>query len=233
VLEDPTDAILGAAARLFGELGVAGTTMSRIAVEVGLRQSSLYYYVRSREEVVAALMERANVVPLALAKEIASGPGSVPCQLFLFIKGDVEALCALPFDINEVHRIAAREPALFATYWNERRTLERRLAALVRRGVDEASLRSVEPRMVALTIMGNDEGVQNWYRGMPSTRTIMGAKLSGAAKPPTRPPPRPRPAYGAAKVARSMAELTVAGLLAPGFRLAKVIEEADRIAAHH
>ena len=27
-----------------------------------------------------------------------------------FVKGDVEALCALPFDINEVHRIAARDP---------------------------------------------------------------------------------------------------------------------------
>ena len=75
-------------------------------------------------------MERANVVPLALAKEIAAGPGSVPCQLLLFIRGDVEALCALPFDINEVHRIAAREPSLFATYWDERRTLERRLPPL-------------------------------------------------------------------------------------------------------
>src|SRR5256885_98881 len=64
VLGDPTDEILGAAARLFGERGVAGTSMSLIAREVGLKQSSLYYYFRSRDETVLALMRRANVVPL-------------------------------------------------------------------------------------------------------------------------------------------------------------------------
>ncbi|HKY13403.1 MAG TPA: helix-turn-helix domain-containing protein, partial [Microthrixaceae bacterium] len=61
---DPTDEILATAGRLFAELGVAGTTMSRLASEVGLKQSSLYYYFRNRDEVVAALVSRANVVPL-------------------------------------------------------------------------------------------------------------------------------------------------------------------------
>src|ERR1700710_2236584 len=67
---DPPDEILRAAATLFGELGVAATTMSRLAAEVGLGQSSLYYYFRSRDEVVAALVAQANVVPLALVAEV-------------------------------------------------------------------------------------------------------------------------------------------------------------------
>ena len=119
---DPTDEILAAASRLFGELGVDGTTMSRIAAEVGLKQSSLYYYFRSKEEVVAALVARANVVP-ARADRRASPPTAAPApaQLYRFVRGDVEALCALPFDINEIHRIAARDRERFADYWNERR----------------------------------------------------------------------------------------------------------------
>ena len=54
------------AVRLFGELGIGGTSMARIATEAGLRQSSLYYYFHSKEEMLAALVARANVVPLEL-----------------------------------------------------------------------------------------------------------------------------------------------------------------------
>jgi TetR/AcrR family transcriptional regulator len=188
VVGDPTDEILGAAARLFGELGVNGTTMSRIASEVGLKQSSLYYHFHSRDEVVAALMARANVVPLELIDGVTATDEPVPDQLHRFVKGDVEALCALPFDINEVHRIAARDVDRFADYWSDRRRLERKLSALIRRGIDAGELRSVPPRLTALTIMANDEGVQNWFR------------LGTTTTP--------------AQIARHLADLTVAGLQA-------------------
>jgi TetR/AcrR family transcriptional regulator len=199
VVGDPTDEILAAAARLFGELGVGGTTMARIASEVGLRQASLYYYFRGRDEVAAALVARANVVPLELVERIEADGGSSPAKLFRFVRGDVEALCALPFDINEIHRMAARDRAGFASYWDERRRLEQRLARIVRAGVRAGDLRAVQPKLTALTIMANDEGVQNWYR------------LGTAAKP--------------SEIGRSLAELTVAGLLAPAVHLVDIVAE--------
>jgi TetR/AcrR family transcriptional regulator len=198
VTEDPTEAILAAAGRLFGSLGVGSTTMARLAAEVGLGQSSLYYYFRSREEVVAALVARANVVPLALIDAITADAGSVPSKLYRFVVGDVEALCALSFDINEIHRIAARERERFADYWRERRQLERRLGALVRTGVDAGELREVDPHVTALTIMANDEGTQNWYRLRPQ---------------------RPR------SVALALADITVGGLLPAAWPLADVVAE--------
>ena len=176
---DPTDEILRSAAALFGELGVAGTTMSRLAAEVGLGQSSLYYYFRSREEIVAALVARANVTSLDLVTRIAAEPGSAAERLGHFVRGDVEALCALPFDINEVHRIAARDRRGFAVYWRERSRLERRLAGIIRAGVTSGELRPVEPRLTALTIMANDEGVQNWFRlGTRRTPAEVGRALA-------------------------------------------------------
>jgi TetR/AcrR family transcriptional regulator len=199
VVGDPTDEILAAAARLFGELGVGGTTMARIAGEVGLRQASVYYYFRGRDEVAAALVARANVVPLELVARIEADGGSSPAQLHRFVRGDVEALCALPFDINEIHRIAARDRDGFAGYWDERTRLEQHLARIVRRGVRAGDLRAVKPRLTALTVMANDEGVQNWYR------------LGTAARP--------------ADIGRALADLTVAGLLAPRTTLADVVAE--------
>ncbi|HEU4841397.1 MAG TPA: hypothetical protein VFT09_08145, partial [Ilumatobacteraceae bacterium] len=74
------------------------------------------------------------------------------------------ALCSLPFDINEVHRYAARDRERFSTYWKERRTLQSTLAAIIQEGVDDGSLRAVNTRVAALTLMSNDEAVQNWFR---------------------------------------------------------------------
>ncbi|MEA2345830.1 MAG: hypothetical protein QOF63_3999 [Thermoanaerobaculia bacterium] len=188
VVGDPTDEILRAAAALFGELGVAGTTMSRLAAEVGLGQSSLYYYFRNRDEIVAALVARANVVSLDLVDQVAASDETPAGKLLRFVRGDVEALCALPFDINEVHRIAARDRERFAAYWQERARLTRRLTAIVQAGIDGGELRAVDANLTALTIMANDEGVQNWYR--------LGT--------------RRRPA----DIGQALAELTVGGLLA-------------------
>src|SRR3954464_8468936 len=120
VIGDPTEEILTAASRMFQQLGLESTTMSRLAAEVGLKQSSLYYYFPNRDAVLAALVAQANVVPLELVERIVAAGGSAGAQLYRFVRGDVEALCALPFDINEIHRVATRDRTRFAAYWRGR-----------------------------------------------------------------------------------------------------------------
>ena len=94
VVGDPTDAILAAASRLIGELGVGGTPMSRIASEVGLKQSSLYYYFRRKEEILAALVARANVVPLELMRTIAGRRRHAPAPSCTGSSGPMRPPCA-------------------------------------------------------------------------------------------------------------------------------------------
>lgn len=202
---DPSDEILAVASRLFRERGVMATTMSLIAREAGLQQSSLYYYFRRKEEVLAAIVARANVVPLELAARVQREGGSAAARLHRFIRGDVVALCRLPFDINEVHRYAARDIEGFDRYWRERATLERRVATMVRDGVRTVELRDVNPRLTALTIMSNDEAVQNWYR--------VG---TGARRDPLA-------------IGTFVADLTVGGLLASEAQVDAVREEATRL----
>ena len=170
MLGAPTNEILDAASRLFQERGLENTTMSRLAAEVGLKQSSLYYYFPNRDAVVAALVAQANVVPLELIDSIIANGGSAASKLYRFVCGDVQALCALPFDINEIHRVATRDRGRFADYWRERGKLERRLAALITQGTAAGEFRAVDARLTALTILSNDEGVQNWYRSGTSRR---------------------------------------------------------------
>ena len=177
--------------------------MSLLAAEVGLKQSSLYYYFPNRDAVVAALVARANVVPLELIDGIVARGGSAASSVYRFVRGDVEALCALPFDINEIHRVAMRDRGRFDQYWRERARLERRLAAVVRRGVAAGEFRPVDARLTALAIMSNDEGVQNWFR-------------LGTSR-------RPR------AIGEALAALVVSGLLAPGHALAAVEAEVSTL----
>lgn len=177
--------------------------MARLAAEVGLGQSSLYYYFRSREDVVAALVARANIVPLELIEAITGSEGTAAAKLHCFVCGDVESLCALPFDINEIHRIAARDRHRFEDYWRERSKLERRLSTLLTTGITSGELRTVDVRLTTLHVLAADEGTQNWYRLQASAR--------------------------APKVALALADLTVAGLLTPGGSLGDVREASVSI----
>ena len=200
---DVVDEILAAASRLIGQRGVGGTTMSRIAAEAGLRQPSLYYYFSRKEELLAALVGRANVVPLHLARALFGGNADAAVKLHRFVQEDVVALCRLPFDINEVHRIAARDQAEFADYWRERAQLQRLISRLVRDGVEAGSFRPVDPALTALTVLGTDEGVQNWFR------------VGGSHRP--------------AAIGAAVSDLVVGGLLNGADRLAEVRTAAGQL----
>ena len=142
------DEILAAASRLFGDHGVDGTTMAQIAAGAGLQQSSLYYYFRSKEEILAAIVAKANVVPLELVRRVRvtshrrrpSGCGascratSSPCA---HCRSTSTRCTASP------RGTGSASPA----YWRERRTLQSALAAIVREGIADGSLRAVEPRV--------------------------------------------------------------------------------------
>jgi TetR/AcrR family transcriptional regulator len=211
---DPRREIVAAASQLFTERGVAGTTMAEIARRCGLQQPSLYYYFRSKGELLDEIVGEANRAPLELVARVRAAGGSPAVQLYRVIRSDVAALCALPYDLNEIHRLAARDPDAFARYWNERDHLVDELAAIVAEGVERKELRSVDPRLTALTLMSNDEGTQNWLR------------VAGRDGAPVQTSAAEHHAVGA-----FLADLTVRGLLVAPRDLDRVRRNADALDA--
>jgi TetR/AcrR family transcriptional regulator, cholesterol catabolism regulator len=51
------EAIIEAASRVFAEKGFSGATLDQIGEQVGLSKGSLYYYVNSKEELIANVLE--------------------------------------------------------------------------------------------------------------------------------------------------------------------------------
>ena len=168
VVGDPTDEILAAASRLFGERGVErhdDVAASPPRSGCSSRRSTTTSAARRRSS------PRSWPGPTSCRSSWSSGSqrraaARPPCALFRFVRGDVDALCALPFDINEVHRDRGPRPrALRRATGRSAAACERRLAVdRPRRASATASCATSTPGSTALTIMSNDEGVQNWYR---------------------------------------------------------------------
>ncbi len=161
---DPREAIVAAASALFAAAGVEAVTMAQIAEQAGLKQSSIYYWFRSKSEILVNILERVNRIPLDIVQRELAAEGPVPERLYRLVREDVLALCGFPFDINEIHRMAGRAPADFAAYFAERARLDDEVEALVAEGVRRGELRVVDPALAARTLLANDEGTQHWFR---------------------------------------------------------------------
>src|SRR5688500_3199557 len=86
---EPRAHILATAARLFADKGIAGVSMLKIAQQSGLVQSSLYYWFRHKESIVAELLQQVNRLPLAYAKQLERAGGEPDVQLFRLVRFDV------------------------------------------------------------------------------------------------------------------------------------------------
>lgn len=174
---DVRDEIVRVASQLFAERGVQSVTMAEIAERAGLQQPSLYYYFRSKVDVLRHILADVNRVPLAIVERARSAGGPVAVRLYWLVYQDVLALCRFPFDINEVHRLSAGHPAEFERYWVERQLLNDEVEALIMAGIETGEFREVDARLAALTVLANDEATQNWLR------PVGGYRLAGRSDP--------------------------------------------------
>lgn len=213
---DPKEQILKSAALLFAERGIAEVSMLEIAEAAGLGQSSLYYWFRRKELIVAELLQQVNRLPLAYARQQRTSGESADVQLYRIVHFDVLNVCAFPLEITEVHRFARRDEAAFEVYWQERRELVRTLRRLIQDGMVSGCFRKVDASLTALTIIAQDESVQNWH----STAIDGKVRLASAADPALR--------YQDEQVADFVATQTLAGLLAAESKLDAVRRRAMR-----
>ncbi len=75
--------IIQAAARVFARRGFDGTSMKAIAEEAGLTDAALYYYFRSKREILDALWDVPELRPLGLDPERGDPPGLASLVAFV------------------------------------------------------------------------------------------------------------------------------------------------------
>jgi AcrR family transcriptional regulator len=155
--------ILVIAARLFRERGYLNTTMTQIARECGLGQSSLYYWFRQKEDILLGLLAL-NTVSLDFAEQVVSERGSPAVRLLRLLRLDILELCSSPIDICEVEVLAEQQPDVFVEFWTDTAALHRHMATLISDGVACGEFIECDAEFAALNICAAEEGVQRRYR---------------------------------------------------------------------
>ena len=157
--------ILAVSARLFREKGYRATTMDDIAYELNVTKPALYYYIKTKHDLLYAICESAVEQLIEGAKQIMSEEGSVEEKLKKLLTWHVSMFSAnsdmttvylaeeseLPEDKRRFIRDLSRE---YQDYYRQ----------LLQQGIDQDLFRDMEVPMVVRAISGMCNWLFDWYR---------------------------------------------------------------------
>jgi TetR/AcrR family transcriptional regulator len=150
------------AMRLFSKDGFAATSMSEIARQAGLKQSSLYYWFSSKEDILRECLEQ-NRTSLRIAQRIGSTQGDAAVQLFAILYNDATMLCEFPFDYYDLEKVANQQPEGFGEFFDTYEELFAQVRRVIEHGVRDGIFRSTDVSEASLCALAVDEGIQHRY----------------------------------------------------------------------
>jgi AcrR family transcriptional regulator len=153
------------ATRLFAERGFAGTNLQDIADAVGLTRSALYYYVKSKDELLARLVAEVTVVAAKDIAKVARHKEKTPSARLREI---VDHMVRHQGEQGERFRLLLRSEAdlpesIAESYAKNRRAVLRSLSEVIEQGVASGEFRPVTPEVAALGTLGIVNWVSWWY----------------------------------------------------------------------
>jgi AcrR family transcriptional regulator len=153
------------ATRLFAERGFAGTSLQDIADALGITRPALYYYVKSKDELLAKLVTEVTDGPLEELAELAARDDVDPVRK---LRGIVEIIVGRRVRQPERFRLLIRSEAelpseLTEAYDQSRRAVLKTISGVVDDGVRAGRFRPVDSRVAALGVLGMCNWVAWWF----------------------------------------------------------------------
>lgn len=153
------------ATRLFAQRGYSGTSFQDIADAVGLTRPALYHYVKSKEDLLARLVEEVTVVG---ATDIAAMAKRSELSATERVRDIVNRLARRQGEQGELFRLLLRSEAdlpdaVTESHDENRRAVLRSFTELIEQGITRGEFRPVTPRIAALSVIGTINWVAWWY----------------------------------------------------------------------
>ena len=157
--------VLDAAAELFEERGYQATTLQDVASRVQLLAPSLYYYIKTKEDLLFAVMQRAHQLGLSLITEPGELAGAdADTRLVSFIGRWMGG--TYPPQIRVVERdlrFLSDEHQAEVLGWRDR--MNHYVKGIVSQGIEEGAFdKSVEPGVAASTLFVVLNSTPMWFR---------------------------------------------------------------------
>jgi AcrR family transcriptional regulator len=178
--------ILIHSARLFAVHGFQGTSMRDISRATGVPLSGLYYYFRSKQELLYLIQNstfKFIIERLSTRLEYLHEPQA---RLRILVQNHIEYFLSHP---NEMKVLSHEEEALEPPYKDEIAAIKRRYYALARELFDAVAAQGLKPncnpRVAVLSLFGMMNWVYKWHNGKVDpnaeelTEEIVGIFLHG------------------------------------------------------
>ncbi len=155
------EAILKAAAALFATKGYERTSIRDIARAARMSVAGLYYYVRSKEELLYRICDRSfSVILDTLERELARTPDP-QARVRVLIRNHLEHFL---HHMNEIKVMTRELGALREPHATDIGALRRRYYAICRDVLAGLGSSVVSPRLAAMSLFGMINWIQMWYR---------------------------------------------------------------------
>ena len=155
--------ILRSAAAAFRRKGYHGTSMDDISRDLLMTKGSLYYYFRSKEEILYACHDRALRSVLGNLADIEARKLRPDAALHALIASHVEVMVNDLMASDMAIVVGALTPPLLRKVIAKRDRYEQGLRRVIERGIDEGIFIPCDPRLVAFAIFGTINWVSKWY----------------------------------------------------------------------
>jgi TetR/AcrR family transcriptional regulator, cholesterol catabolism regulator len=159
--------ILDVAAELFYQKGYANASVQDVADVVGILKGSLYYYIDSKDDLLARLIENIQTENLEMLDEIAAIPDLTPLdRLRLYVERQVLFNTRNVKGITVYYRDLDRLPAARRNrIVEERKRFETFVMDLVRAAQERGEIADgVDARVLTYCTYGTTNWLYTWYR---------------------------------------------------------------------
>jgi TetR/AcrR family transcriptional regulator, cholesterol catabolism regulator len=172
---DQEQRMINAAAQMFSEKGYDGTSIQDVADKLGLLKGSLYHYIKSKDDLLWAIVLRPHQYALALAQRVRSTEGSASERLTVFVRDYIGTLTKQHIFVSVyLHDINRLSPERRRRITRERTEFTGCVVDILTEGRDAGEFRAdLDPVLSSNVILGMMNSTFRWYRP--------GAKYSSAA----------------------------------------------------
>jgi TetR/AcrR family transcriptional regulator, cholesterol catabolism regulator len=158
--------IVDTSATVFAERGYHATSTTELCEANGIGKGALYYYIGSKEALLAAIHDRVMDEVMLGADRVSLAGGSPPEQLAMLGEELLDVIFRFPDHVWVfLHDYPALTGKNSESFRQRRRAYERRVEAVFERGMESGDFRNLDTRLAVTAWLGMHNYTYLWLRG--------------------------------------------------------------------
>jgi len=151
--------IIQAAIRVFSRKGIEAARMEEIAAEARMSIGGVYWYFKSKDDVVLAILDWLLEEDRRLMETMTQGRGTVKERLLTYTDDYLEGVVQYQPVLDELYSQASHNPEINRRIQEDYSAFRSALMRLIEQGLERGELKPVNVSVLALTIMALHDGM--------------------------------------------------------------------------